>query len=68
MHAVAKYGTKYNFHSKKLPSVLQAAVQKFHLSLSYFDFTGAADPVVFFLLIFHINSVQFANVFCTRQL
>jgi len=66
MHIVAKYGTKYNFHSEKIPSVLQAAVQKFQLSLSYFNFTGAA--VVFFLQIFYMNSVQFANVFCTRQL
>jgi hypothetical protein len=67
MHAVTKYGTKYIFIKKKLPSVLQAADQKFHLSLSTFDFTGAADSVVFFLFTFHMNSVQF-DVFCTRQL
>jgi len=52
MHIVTKYGTKYNFHSKKLHSVLQAAVQNFQLSLLYFDFTGATDVVVFFLSIF----------------
>jgi len=56
------------FIQKKLPSVLHAAVQKCHLSLSHFDSTRAADPVVFFLLIFYMSSVQFANVFFTCQL
>jgi hypothetical protein len=50
MHIVTKYGIKYNCHLKNYGLSCKQLSQDFNSSLSYFDFTGAADPVVFLLI------------------
>ena len=47
MHTVAKYSNKCNFHLKNYNLSCKQLSKNFQLSLLYFDFTGAADPVIF---------------------
>jgi len=52
MHIVTKYDNQHNFHLKNYHLSCKQLTKNFKLSLLYFDFTGAANPVIFFLLIF----------------